>query len=185
MSAGELSSNRSSDSDWLEVLRENEAWLRKVLRNRLRNQEEVNDVFQEIGVAVSRRDVRPDEPHNAKSWLYRVAIRQVLQYRRKSGRYRNLLNRNQDLTPPSHFQVESDPLAMLMNAERDKAIHEALQSLSDLDREILMLKYVENWTYNQLAENLGVSKNTIEHRLVRSKKKLRQILAQQADGVVL
>lgn len=169
------------DAVWLEALRDNERWLRRVLENRLHSPEEVDDVFQEIGVAISRRDRRPESPASYQSWLYRVAIRQVLQHRRKSGRYRNLQRRNQELTPTSHPSTADDPLITLMRTERQHSIRQAVNSLGELDREILMLKYVENWTYQQLADNLGVSKNTVEHRLVQAKRRLRKLLAQQAE----
>jgi RNA polymerase sigma-70 factor (ECF subfamily) len=45
-----------------------------------------------------------------------------------------------------------------------------------LDREILMLKYTENWNYQQLAEHLGVTLHTVEYRLLRARKRLRQEL---------
>ncbi|MEW4489370.1 sigma-70 family RNA polymerase sigma factor [Thalassoglobus sp. JC818] len=182
--AEKIAATQSSDTQdlfWIRLLEENENWIRGVLRNRLHSTEEVDDVFQEVSVAVSRRDLRPSDLTKARSWLYRVAIRQVLQYRRKSGRYRRLVENNQALTPRSNFAVEDDPLAFLVRTERAEVLRQALADLGELDREILHLKYVENWTYQDLSENLGVSKNTIEHRLVRSKKRLRSLLAQYSE----
>lgn len=158
---------------WVDLIRENESWLKQVLANRLNSIEEVEDVFQEISLAMINSKTTLDEVDNPAAWLYRVALRQTLMYRRKKGRYRDLLNRKRD-------RISSDnansPLVLLMQTERDAAVREVLHHLSDMDREILMLKYSENWTYQQLAEKLGVSRHTIEYRLIKAKRKLRQLL---------
>lgn len=171
-----------SGTSWTQILRENSSWIRKILRNRLANHDEVEEVFQDIGLSIAQTDLKPEEVENPSAWLYRVVIRQVLQYRRKSGRYRKLV-RNQIEKSSRDADAGPDPLALLMRTERTEAIRSILQTLSDLDREILMLKYSENWTYQQLADKLGVSTNTIEHRLVKSKKQLRKLLANK-DGEV-
>jgi RNA polymerase sigma factor (sigma-70 family) len=55
--------------------------------------------------------------------------------------------------------------------------------LDELDRQVLMLKYVEGWTYRQLAEMLGVTEDTIEYRLLRARKRLKSLLQQQVETV--
>lgn len=162
------------DSFWIDALKSNETWLRRVLRNRLRNADEEDDVFQEVSLAVTRPELRPENRDKVAAWLYRVAIRQVLQYRRKAGRYQKLLRQSRDSSSPS--RAGADPSVLLMRTERDEQIRAALSEMNETDREILMLKYAENWTYQQLADKLGVTKNTIEHRLVRAKKRLRATL---------
>ncbi len=68
------------------------------------------------------------------------------------------------------------PLDWLLDRERFAALREALNDLSELDREVLLLKYTEGWTYKDLAKHLGVSTHAIEHRLIKSKQRLRRQL---------
>lgn len=71
-----------------------------------------------------------------------------------------------------------DALEWLVKTEQQTRVNQALQQLRPQEREILILKYTENWTYQQLADHLGASTNTIEYRLIRAKKQLRKLLCQ-------
>ena len=44
------------------------------------------------------------------------------------------------------------------------------------DRELLLLKYTEEWRYQQIAEHLGITETAVEARLHRARKRLRQEL---------
>ncbi len=166
----------ADDLFWVRTLNENESWIRRVLRNRLENTDEVDDVFQEVSLAVAKSDSRPTDRAKAESWLYQVAIRQILQFRRKAGRYRKLIQGQQQRSISG--EDEADPLALVLRTERSESIRKVMGQLTDTDREILMLKYAEKWTYKQLADRLHVSTNTIEHRLLKAKKQLQRLLKQ-------
>ena len=160
------------------MMRAHEPWLRRVLFNRLGDREIVDDVLQEVGLALSRTDLRPDDESKIAPWLYRVAVRQAYLARRKLGRLRRLMNSAADLSQAGKAE-EVSPLEWLLGEERREAVRRAIQGLSELDREILILKYGESWTYKQLAERLGVSVHTVEHRLIKAKKNLRSLLKQE------
>lgn len=163
--------------DWLAALQQNEPWLRKVLYNRVGDRHAVDDLMQEVGLAISRPEIRPRDPHKVGAWLYRVAIRQAYLYRRKMGRYRKLMDaasQQPDVSGPP--APEGDPLRWLLGREYRSAVQDALQRLLDADRDILLLKYGENWTYQQLADRLGVTVHTVEHRLMKAKTRLRKLL---------
>jgi RNA polymerase sigma-70 factor (ECF subfamily) len=58
----------------------------------------------------------------------------------------------------------------------------ALEKLKPPDREILLLKYTEKWSYEQLAEHLGVSVKTVEYRLLRARRAMRGHLRRMGEG---
>lgn len=167
---------------WSTIWNENEQWITEVLRNRLQSADEVEDVAQEVKLGLMKSKTRPADLENPSAWIYRVAIRQVLMYRRKKGRYQKLLKRERFSKSPTSIESPS-PLSLLLRTERIGKIREMLTELNETDREVLMLKYSDNWTYKQLADKLGVSVNTIEHRLVKAKKRLRKLMV-NADGEV-
>lgn len=164
--------------DWTAALEQHEPWLRRVLLNRVGDRDAVDDLIQEVGLAVSRPDLRPADPAKLPAWLYRVAVRQAYLYRRKLGRYRKLVAGVTARTPRSQTVEEEDPLRGLVGRERSAAVQSSMKQLTETDRELLMLKYSENWTYQQLADRLGVTVHTIEHRLLKAKQRLRRILAE-------
>jgi RNA polymerase sigma factor (sigma-70 family) len=164
--------------DWLAGLRHNEPWLRRVLYNRVGDRDVVDDLMQEIGLAISRPELRPKDPSRLGSWLYQVAIRQAYLYRRKMGRMRRHVESTPVEANETPGQENENPLHWLLGNEHQQAVRKAIAGLRDIDRELLMLKYTENWTYQQLAERLGVTVHTVEHRLLKAKKNLRQLLKQ-------
>jgi RNA polymerase sigma-70 factor (ECF subfamily) len=169
---------RASDADFLrDAYEEHAPWLRTVVRHRLGEPQAVDDVMQEVAVAVFRQTAPIRDPERIAPWLYRIALRQTLMYRRSAGRRRKLRNNYADEVQTVGQDTEAtEPLRWLMNEERESNVRQAINGLPELDREILMLKYTENWNYQQLADHLGVSLHTVEYRLLRARKRLRREL---------
>jgi RNA polymerase sigma-70 factor (ECF subfamily) len=77
------------------------------------------------------------------------------------------------------WQLESvDPLEWLLADERKRMIQEAVDSLPGRDAEVLLLKYLENWRYREIAEHLGLTEKAVEARLHRARSRLRKRLKQ-------
>ncbi len=158
---------------WLQHQR----WLRAIVMARVGERQAVDDVMQEVALAatVGRSGLR--DPSRIAPWLYRVAVRQALLYRRKQGRHRNKIEQFAQRRE-SPDASSGDPLTWLLDREQSRQVRAALEALAARDREILLLKYSENWSYRQIAEHLGTSATAIEARLHRARHKLRkQLLA--------
>ncbi|MFK7818036.1 MAG: RNA polymerase sigma factor [Planctomycetaceae bacterium] len=170
--------SRTSDADFLrDAYEEHAPWLRTVVRHRLGEPQAVDDVMQEVAVAVFRQTAPIRDPDRIAPWLYRIAVRQTLMYRRSAGRRRKLRNNYAGEVHAVGQDTEAtEPLRWLMHEERENNVRQAIDGLPELDREILMLKYTENWNYQQLADHLGVSLHTVEYRLLRARKRLRREL---------
>ena len=163
------------------VFLENESWLRTVVRSRVQETDAVEDIMQNIALALVRQRDTLREIGQLGGWLYQVAVKQVLMYRRTKGRRRNFHNRLVTQTSPESLTSNVDPAAGVLAAEERSAVREAMQELDELDRQVMMLKYVEGWTYRQLADNLGVSENTIEYRLLKARRRLKSMLADRME----
>ena len=140
--------------------------------------------MQNIALAIVKHRAVLSEVNRIGAWLYQIAIRQVLMYRRTSGRRRKMLGRLE--ADHSSSSEPISPLQSVIAAETQENVSRALSELSEIDRQILMLKYSEGWSYRQLAEHMGVQEDTIEYRLLRARKNLRQLLRQLGEeGVQL
>lgn len=64
----------------------------------------------------------------------------------------------------------------------DQAIREALWQLAASDREVIVLRYYKDLSYEQMAAVLGISEPAVHGRLVRSKRKIEKIL--RRNGLV-
>lgn len=160
--------------DWSSVLAQNEHWLRSVICARLGEPQAVSEVFQEVSLAAVRQKAPLNDPEKVAPWLYQLAVRQTLLYRRKQGRRRKRIDRYAQRNRPSESDSrQADPLDWLMTEERRSQVREAMARLSKRDAEILLLKYTENWSYHTLAEHLGISHSAVEARLHRARQRLR------------
>jgi RNA polymerase sigma factor (sigma-70 family) len=174
------SNNRTGDSpagiDLPACFQQHRRWLRNVVAGRLIEKHAVDDVMQEVALAACNGSQSVAESGAIAPWLYRVAVRQSLLYRRKKGRQKKLVDGFASRGNPPSTSRENDPLNWILATERQANIRLAIGRLVTRDREILMLKYTENWSYRQLSEHLGVSVGTVEYRLTQARKQLRREL---------
>lgn len=170
----------ASQIDWSVMLKRHDRWLRTVVFARTGEREAVDEVMQEVALAVVRQSAPLRDASKVAPWLYRLAVRASLLYRRRMGRRRKLHDRYAErlLWGPDHRTEEADPLSWLLADERRQLVRTALARLSRGDAEILLLKYTEHWSYRQLADQLGVSSSAVEARLHRARRRLRSQLVE-------
>lgn len=164
--------------DWAAVVETHRRWLRTVVYSRLGDADAVEEVMQNVSMAVVEQHPVLDDAAKAPAWLYRVAVRQALLHRRKLGREKR---RTEQFTEQNRPAIENgsdyDPLRWLLADEERSLVRRALQQLRPRDRELLLLKYTEHWSCRELAERLGVRVTAVENRLHRARQRLRQQLA--------
>lgn len=167
-----------SPIDWTAALAEHGRWLRTVVLARVGERRAVEEVMQEVAVAAIEQRSPLADASKLGPWLYRLAVRQSLLYRRGAGRRRRLAERFAERIRPDETDARAiDPLDWLLADERRRLVRVALARLPRRDAEILLLKYTEDWSYRELAERLGVSCSALEARLHRARKRLRAELA--------
>jgi RNA polymerase sigma-70 factor (ECF subfamily) len=163
--------------DWTATLAEHDRWLRSAVLARLGERQAVDEVMQEVALAAVAQRAPLNDPGRIGAWLYRLAVRQVLLYRRRHGRQRRLIG-NYAGSRSVGYDVSSapDPLDWLLQDERNRLIRKALGQLPRRDAEILLLKYTEDWSYRELAAHLGVGESAVEARLHRARKRFREAI---------
>ncbi len=165
------------DFDWNNILREHDRWLRTIVYARLGEPQAVDDVMQDVALAAVRQASPILDRTRVAPWLYRLAVRQTLLYRRKMGRTRNLTQRFADRFRPTESDTrDPGPLEWLMSKELSSMVRQAIKALRPGDAEILMLKYGQNWNYFEIAEHLGIGHSAVEARLHRARSRMRKEL---------
>ena len=164
--------------DWPQILAQHDRWLRTVVYARLGSGQAVDEVLQEVALAAVEQRSPLEDPAKVAPWLYRLAVTQALLYRRRQGRSRGLIERFATRFRPSEVDHRTtDPLEWLVARERGELIRQSLEALPRRDREVLLLKYTENWSYRELSDHLGISPSAVEARLHRARTRMRQELA--------
>ncbi len=159
---------------WNQQVLQHADWLRTVVRSRVMQPQEADDLLQNVlAQALALDEARRDEVRSLGPWLYRLAVRAVLQFRRKSGRRRRLHKAANEGRPQWE---EQQPLDILLGEERSQLVRRALAALAGDDAEILLLKYVHNWGYAEIRDHLGLESHRIAYRLRRARERLRSEL---------
>lgn len=178
-SASQDGENSGTSIDWQTVLPEYDRWLRTVVYSRLRDVDATNDVMQEVALAAVRQAAPLHDADRVAPWLYRLAVRQVLLFRRQKGRQRRLADRyaRQQVWHETKG-ISPDPLQWLLADERRELVRATLERLPTRELEILLLKYTENWSYHDIARRLGISASAVESRLHRARQRMRAALSE-------
>ena len=157
---------------------ENRHWLWTVVYSRLGDRLATEDVLQEISLATVKRAECSNDIHELKGWLYQVAVKQVMLFRRKESRYRRRIERYASTAPE---QIQLTEIDQLCASERVEEVRNALNMIRPSDRQVLVLKYQEGFSCRQIAECLGVRETTIQSRLLRARRRVRSILVHQSS----
>jgi RNA polymerase sigma-70 factor (ECF subfamily) len=115
---------------------------------------------------------RPRAP--LRSWLYRIAVNCAIDMLRKEKRI--LSGAVEDLNLPD---AGPSPETQAANSERAETVQEAVLSLPDASRAVLVLKEYEGLSYQEIAEALDIPVGTVMSRLNYARKLLRERLEMQ------
>src|SRR2546423_11076835 len=97
--------------DWPAELGRHGRWLRTVALARVGDAAAADDVMQEVAAAAVEKGHQLRDPDRAGAWLYRLTVVAALQYRRRQGRRRKLVERYAARAEPAENNSrERDPL---------------------------------------------------------------------------
>lgn len=144
--------------------------LRYYLRRILPRPDHADDVLQEVWLAVVRALPRLADPAALAAWLYRIARDKVsVQWReRPPERLLDVPDLAEEPSQDNEFGRE--------DAEE---IHASLDRLSPEQREVLVLRFAEDMTYQQIAQVTGCPIGTVRSRLYYAKSALRLAIEQR------
>ena len=112
------------------------------------------------------------------SWLYRIVVNTCLDYKRSGRRVIPLLDGLLDLVAAPAESV----LHRLVRAEQEQTVQEIVAQLPPEQRIVVILRYTEGLSYDEIAEIAGCSAGTVASRLNRAHKVLERRLAHLRAG---
>ena len=107
--------------------------------------------------------------HDARldTWIHRIAVNAALQQLRKNRPERS---------EPLEMEVEDradTPETIVANADLGDQLAVALESLTEIERVCFVLKHLEQWRLQEIADELGSNVSSVKQALFRGVKKLR------------
>ena len=151
------------NTDFISLIKSHERLIYKVCGMYAGQQEDIRDIFQEIVLQAWKS--YPGFKHNAKpgTWLYRVALNTAINYKRAHSKIRTV-------GQPELLNEQGTCLPEL--DEEYKLMHRMISMLPSLEKAIVML-YLDDYSYKEMAEIMGMSETNIGTKLMRIKEKLK------------
>lgn len=159
-------------------VRRHDRWVRHVVYATVGDRACVDDIVQRVWTNVWRQIGTLVDPQRWRGWLYRMAKNAAIDVGLKEARERRLR-----VTFDGEFAAKrsADPAATLISAEEHRRVLSAINGLPAIYREPFILRHLEDWSYVQIGEALGLPVDTVETRLVRARRLLRTALAGQTE----
>lgn len=153
---------------WDELYRRYNPPLGYYLRRLIGSDSTAADLQQEVWLTVVRRLARLRTPEAFVVWLYRIARHRAMS--RLVGRRRHVLLDEETIPAPQ--RLDDEPFSP-QDAAR---VHAGLAQLSPEHRDVLLLRFMEELSYEQIAEVVGCSVGTVRSRIHYAKCALRRQL---------
>jgi RNA polymerase sigma-70 factor (ECF subfamily) len=165
-----------------------------VVSRLLENPADAPDVVQEVFLKVFRNIGGFRGDSSLKTWIYRIAVNEARNHQRWFGRHRGREVGLEPAAPEARGYGEwlpdpsPGPYEEALDHEVHALVEEALKRISPAYRTALVLREVEELSYEEIAAILEVSLGTVKSRILRGREALRRELSAMlapAEGGVL
>jgi RNA polymerase sigma-70 factor, ECF subfamily len=143
------------------------------------------DVVQEVFLKVFRNMEQFRAQSTLKTWIYRIAIHEAYNQRRWFSRHKQREVGIEEESEGSRPWLDSisdaarDPYELVLNEERHALIESALREINADFRAAVVLRDLEEMSYDEIAEVMQVSLGTVKSRILRGRDALRRALTAQ------
>ncbi len=162
---------------WDEIVRDHSARVYRLAYRLTGNQHDAEDLTHDVFVRVFR-SLQTYRPGTFEGWLHRITTNLFLDKARRKQRIRfDALSEDAAARIPSR---SLGPEAAYDATHFDDDVQRALDSLSPQFRAAVVLSDIEGFTYEEVAQTLGIKLGTVRSRIHRGRAQLRQQLAHRA-----
>lgn len=149
--------------DFEQIILENAGILHKLCRVYSNNESEYEEIFQEMMIQIWRAIPNFRGESQLSTWIYRICINTALNFRTKTNKFKKYVPLEEKMPDGFTFEDEKD--------EQLKQLYQAIRELKPIDRALVSL-YLDEKSYEETAQILGISKTNVATRLMRLKQKL-------------
>ncbi len=150
----------------------------------LKNEQEAYDATQEVCIKIWKQINNFEGKSKFSTWVYRIASNQCLDILRKQ-RNQKVVSIHQNTTDDEWImEVEDttqDILKHIENIELQDTLKLALQELTPEHKSIIVLRDVQDYSYDEISQRLDISLGTVKSRLSRARQTLKNILLQDKE----
>ncbi len=157
------------EKEFLQIIQKNQGIIHKVCNIYCDFEEDRNDLFQEIVAQLWKSFPSFQNKSKFSTWMYRVALNTAITTFKKDKR-----RPDQSRLTYENFQITEDKYDA-ETEENIKQMHCAVAQLTGVEKLIILL-YLENKSYEEIAEITGITQNYVRVKMNRIKKKLKKLM---------
>ena len=147
------------------------------------NVEDAHDLMQEAFLRAYQNLGRFHGESGFYTWLYRIAVNLALTDRRKrKGPTHAAVSGFETSIDPPDDPSQTDPSGPIQRAERVAQVQQALNALQADHRAVIVMKELDGFRYEEIADMLGIPLGTVRSRLHRARCELKQRLGPMIEG---
>lgn len=170
---------QSGDRDSLiTLLREIEPHVYKTAYYMLKNEQDALDVSQEALIRIYTKINSYEEKAQFKTWAQRIVTNMCIDKFRKVKPTVSV--DEHEMTFSSGTNVEKEVISTYIAQD----IQEAIEKLPEHHRTVVILRYVEDFSYNEISDTLDLPIHTVKSYLFRARKQLQNLLQEYQKGGV-
>jgi len=152
----------------------------------LRRREDVEDIAQQVFVKAYFSLKRFDQRAAFSTWLYKITVNECWDLLRKKKvrplLYESDLSEEQAQQFSATERLDSGAQDVSDKLEAQEQVERLLQGLDERDRMMLILKEVEGFAIDEIAEILDLNANTVKVRLFRARRRIVNRVRKRRDG---
>lgn len=154
--------------DFLKLIEQNKGIIYKVTNSYCRDAEDRKDLFQEIVIQLWGAFDKYNAEYKLSTWMYRIALNVAISFYRKQVKR---VDTNWPITE-SMIEIADDNMHTELEANIG-LLQQYINELKELDK-ALMILYLEENSYREIAEILGISETNTASKISRIKDQLKQ-----------
>jgi RNA polymerase sigma factor (sigma-70 family) len=160
------------------LLREIEPHVYRTAYYLLNNEQDALDVSQEALIRIYTKINSYEEKAQFKTWVQRIVTNICIDKFRKTKPTVSV--DEHEMIFSSETNVEHEVISTYFAQD----IQEAIEKLPEHHRTVVILRYVEDFSYSEIAESLNLPINTVKSYLFRARKQLQNLLQEYQKGGV-
>lgn len=139
------------------------------------------DLLQETYMKALRGFSSFQQGTNFRAWMYKI-LRNTFLTTQVGLKARAFVSFGSDDDKPTEPAAAETPESVLLGRVELETIQNALEKLPVKFREIILLSDLEEMSYQEIGETLGIPTGTVMSRLSRARKAMRELLAAKLQG---
>ena len=155
--------NLQNEQDFSRIVREHKSTIYTVCYMFSKDEDEVNDLFQEVLINLWKGLQNFRGESDVRTWIYRISLNTCISCDRKK-RKRKTISLTMNINP---FTDSDD------DSRQVQQLNRRISQLGPFDRAIILL-WLENMSYEEIGEIVGISTKNVSVRLFRIKEKLKK-----------